>query len=228
MSARSAIYFAPAPGSALEAFGCTWLGRGLDGARLPQPVVDGIEPARLTEITRSPRHYGFHATLKAPFGLAQGRSGALEEAVAAFASARTPFEIALRVGSLGGFIAFLAAEPFAALDALAADCVEAFDRFRAPLTEAEIARRRASGLSPRQDAHLLRYGYPYVLDDFRFHMTLTERLHAPERDHVLAILAERAQGICAAPLTIDAISIFEQSSRDAPFALRRRFAFGEA
>jgi putative phosphonate metabolism protein len=227
MGARNAIYFAPAPGSALETFGCGWLGRALDGAPLAQPAVPGIDPARLVEITRSPRHYGFHATLKAPFALADGRApDALDQAALAFARERAPFGIALKVGSLGGFIALVPATPSAALQELAADCVEAFEGFRAPLEEAEIARRRASGLTPRQDRHLLRYGYPYVLDDFRFHMTLTERLRAPERDRVLAILAERAAPICAVPLRIDSISVFWQPSRDAPFEQRRRFAFG--
>jgi putative phosphonate metabolism protein len=226
MSMRSALYFAPAPGSALEALGCGWLGRALDGTPLAQPVVPDIDPARLREITRSPRHYGFHGTLKAPFALADGASpDALDEAVQALARSRAPFEITLKVGSLDGFIALVPAAASPALDALAADCVEAFDGFRAPLEEAEIARRRASALSPRQDRYLLRYGYPYVLDEFGFHLTLTERLHPPERDQVLAILAERAAPICAEPLTIDAIAIFEQPSRAAPFTLRRRFPF---
>jgi putative phosphonate metabolism protein len=227
MSMRSAIYFAPAAGSALEAFGCGWLGRALDGTPLPQPAVPGIDPARLVEITRSPRHYGFHGTLKAPFALATDKSpDALGEAVETFARGRSSFEITLKVGSLGGFIALVPAAGSPALEVLAADCVETFDRFRAPLDEAEIARRRASGLTARQDRHLLRWGYPYVLDDFCFHMTLTERLQPPERDQVLAILAGRAAPVCAKPLTIDAIAIFEQPSRDAPFTLRGRFPFG--
>jgi putative phosphonate metabolism protein len=229
MVGRSAIYYAPAPGSALEAFGCSWLGQALDGTPLAQPAVPGIEPARLAEITRSPRHYGFHGTLKAPFSLADGGSSeSLDGAVAAFARGRTPFEITLQAGSLGGFIAFVPTAPSTALNALAADCVETFDGFRAPLGDAEIAYRRASGLTPCQDAYLLRYGYPYVLDEFRFHMTLTERLQAPERDRVLRVLAERATLVCASPLTIDAISVFAQSARDAPFTQRRRFPFGRA
>jgi hypothetical protein len=113
----------------------------------------------------------------------------------------------------------------AGLDRLAADCVETFEIHRGLLGDAEIARRRAAGLTPRQDAYLMRYGYPYVLDDFRFHMTLTERLQAPERDNVLAILALRAAPVCARPLVIDAISVFKQPARDAPFTLRRRYPF---
>jgi putative phosphonate metabolism protein len=226
MGARSAIYFAPAPGSALEAFGCGWLGCALNGARLAPPEVPGLDPTRLFEITRSPRHYGFHGTLKAPFALADGEDpDVLDDAAEAFARGRSPFEVALKVDSLEGFLALVPATASPALDALAADCVEVFEAFRAPLDEAEIARRRASGLSARQDRHLLRYGYPWVLDDFRFHLTLTERLQPPERDRVLAILAERAAPICAAPLRIDAISIFRQPSREAPFVQHRRFAF---
>jgi putative phosphonate metabolism protein len=226
MGARSAIYFAPAPGSALETFGCGWLGRALDGAPLAQPAVPGIDPARLWEITRAPRDYGFHGTLKAPFALAEGGSAhELDEAVERFARHRAQFEITLKVGSIGGFIALVPAAASATLDALAADCVEALDSFRAPLDGAERARRRAGGLTPRQDRYLLRYGYPYVLDDFRFHMTLTERLQPPERDQVLAVLVERTASICAEPLRIDAIATFEQPSREAPFILRRRFPF---
>jgi putative phosphonate metabolism protein len=227
MGARSAIYFAPAPGSGLEAFGCGWLGRALDGGSLAQLAVAGIDPARLWEITRSPRYYGFHGTLKAPFALANGRSAeSLDEVIEAFVRRRAPFDVRLKIGSLDGFIAFVPAAASPALDALAADCVRAFDGFRVLPDDAEIARRRAAGLTPRQDRYLLRYGYPYVLDDFGFHMTLTERLQPPERDEVLAILAERAAPICAKPLRIDAIATFEQPSRDAPFILRRRFPFG--
>jgi putative phosphonate metabolism protein len=229
MGARSAIYFAPAAGSALEAFGCGWLGRALDGAPLAQPAVPGLDRARLWEITRSPRYYGFHGTLKAPFALADGRSAeTLGEAIEAFVRRRAPFDVRAKIGSLDGFIAFVPAAASPALDALAADCVVAFDGFRAPLDDAEIARRRAAGLTRRQERYLLRYGYPYVLDDFGFHMTLTERLQPPERDLVLAILSERAAPICADPLTIDAIAIFEQPSREAPFSLRQRFPFGSS
>jgi putative phosphonate metabolism protein len=225
--ARYAVYFAPAPGSALETFGCGWLGRALNGEDLPQPLVSGIAPARLAEITRSPRHYGFHGTLKAPFALADSTTpSALDATAETLARARERFEVMLRPGSLGGFLALLPIERSLALDRLEADCVAAFVVHRAPLDDAVFARRRAAELTPRQDAYLVRYGYPYVLDEFRFHMTLTERLQPPERDDVLAVLVERAAPVCAGSLVIDAISIFEQPHRAAPFTLRRRYPFG--
>ena len=67
-------------------------------------------------------------------------------------------------------------EPSAALQALADACVEQLDRFRAPPSDAELARRRRASLTPRQDAMLVRWGYPYVFDTWFFHMTLTRRL----------------------------------------------------
>lgn len=226
---RSAIYFAPPAGSALETFGCGWLGRTLDGKQLAPPTVAGIAADRLVDITRSPRHYGFHGTLKAPFSLTEEASSEdLGRAVARFARERTPFEISIRVDSLGGFLAFVPAAPASELNDLAARCVETFEPFRAPLDEAELARRRAANLSERQDRYLQRYGYPYVMDEFRFHMTLTERLQPPERDRVLSLLTEQAAAICAEPLVIGEIAVFDQPNRESPFVLRQRYPFGRS
>ena len=48
--------------------------------------------------------------------------------------------------------------------------------FARPPGAAELERRRKAGLSAAQEKMLLRWGYPYVLDEFRFHLTLTGRL----------------------------------------------------
>ncbi|HET6522220.1 MAG TPA: DUF1045 domain-containing protein, partial [Geminicoccaceae bacterium] len=175
---RYAIYFAPAPDDPLGAFGNRWLGRDpWTGECLPQPRIPGLAPERLHAITASPRRYGFHGTLKPPFALAPGATPAdLDMAARTFAAARRPVEVPLALRSLSGFLALVPAEPVPALDALAADCVRAFDSFRAPSDAAELSRRRAAGLTARQDALLLAWGYPYVFEEFRFHLTLTERL----------------------------------------------------
>jgi hypothetical protein len=107
---------------------------------------------------------------------------------------------------------------------LADACVTAFDRFRAPLTAAELERRRRSPLTPAQDRHLERWGYPYVFDQFQFHMTLTARLtDAAEHDRVRAALVERTAPVCRDPLEIDAIAVFEQADREAPFLVTGRY-----
>src|SRR5262249_29039213 len=91
------------------------------------------------------------------------------------------------------FIAVVAAEPSIALDRLAADGVMAFDRFRRPLTSHEREQRLGAGLSERQIENLDRWGYPYVFEDFRFHLTLTGPIDAERRGSILALLQARFQ-----------------------------------
>lgn len=229
MSARYAIYFAPAPDSELESFGVSWLGRNhRTGADIDQPNVPGLTRKELFEITAAPRHYGFHGTLKAPFRLAEGRTAAdLEAAAEGFAAARSPFRMPyLAVTDLDGFIALTPSGPAPELDALAADCVRGFDAFRAPASADELERRRRGGLSPRQDSNLREFGYPFVMDDFRFHLTLTRRLDDSLKHRLLEFLRVRAKVIGDREFAIDAITIFSQESSDCPFKVRSRHAFG--
>ena len=132
---RYALYYAPRPEEGLAVAASQWLGWNPEpGHGRPLPLSSGIDTQRLLEITAEPRRYGFHGTLKAPFALAEGRSAhELDEAVERFARHRAPFGITLRMGSLDGFIELVPAAASAALDGLAADCVEAFDGFRRPL-----------------------------------------------------------------------------------------------
>lgn len=227
MTRRYAIYFAPPAGSLLAELGAEILGRDPEtGEARPQPRLDGIDPDRLQAITEDPRHYGFHATLKAPFPLAEGVSGdALHGAAEAFAASRSPATgPALALASIGGFLALVPSAAAPEVHALADACVEAFDRFRAPSTAAELERRRRSPLSPAQDRHLDRWGYPYVFDEFRFHMTLTARLtDKAEHERVRAVLAGRTAPVCVDPLRIDAIAVYEQADRQSPFLVTGRY-----
>lgn len=227
MTRRFAIYFAPPPASALAELGAELLGRDPEtGEARPQPRLDGLDPDRFHAITEDARHYGFHATLKAPFALAEGVSGeALHAAAEAFAVSRAPATgPALALASIGGFLALVPSAGAPAVHGLADACVEAFDRFRAPLTAAELERRRRSPLTPTQDRHLERWGYPYVFDEFRFHMTLTARLtDKAEHDRVRTLLAERTAPVCIDPLRIDAIAVYEQADRQSPFLVTGRY-----
>lgn len=223
---RLALYWTPDPDSALGRFGAQWLGRDIvSGAILPQPVLPGIAAADVQAVTADPRHYGFHATLKPPFALAEGRSRAeLLEAIDHFVGWRAAFDApALVLKSISGFLALVPSAQSPELQQLAADCVANFDAFRAPAPPEEIAKRRAAGLTPAQDAHLLRWGYPYVMDEFRFHLTLTQRLSEAQRDLLLPALAPLTAPHCVARLRIDALALFEQVDRAAPFRLIGRF-----
>ena len=228
---RYAIYYAPAPGSGLDRFGATLLGYdAFTGEDLPFP--DGILQAvpDWRGLTGDPRKYGFHATLKAPLSLAPGKTEAeLVSACEAFAA--TPRAIPVIrpvVGSISGFIAVIPAEPPAELIRLAADCVSEFDSFRAPLTEADRARRNPSQLTPRQREHLDRWGYPYVMDDFRFHMTLTGRIGAERREPLLAMLRDRFAALGLTSLAIDRIALFRQDDADSRFRIVRQYVITQA
>ncbi len=115
-----------------------------DSRRLDREAVDAI--------TVSARRYGFHATLKPPFRLAEGRTPEeLDAAVARFAAGSAAVLIPqLTLARLGGFFALVPGAEAPGLHALADEVVKAFDDFRAPATEAELARRNSASLTPRQ------------------------------------------------------------------------------
>lgn len=208
--ARVAIYFAPAKGSQLAELAAAW-----------------FDNPRVAEITGSPRLYGFHATLKAPFRLAEGSDltrllGTAER----FAAARRWVEgPPLQVAALGEFLALVPATADRRVDALASDCVQAFEPFRAPLNDSELAKRRSANLSARQEGYLRDWGYPYVMEEFRFHMTLTERLDDTRRAQWKAELERHFAPIAGQPLLLDAISVFVQDGQDAPFRHYARIPF---
>ncbi len=177
---RYAVYYAPREGA--FAFRANdWLGRE-PGNRLdlPQPVLPGIGDPR--DITTGPRRYGFHGTIRAPFRTApRVKEEQIRTAVADLAAQLAPVTCeGLRMEVLQGFIALTPSGCEAALLNLGAAVVEGTNALRAPLTEAEIARRRPDCLSPRQRELLDRWGYPHVMEEFRFHLTLTDRLDQPE------------------------------------------------
>jgi putative phosphonate metabolism protein len=227
MDTRYAVYFAPPPSSPLKQLADAWLGRDPDrDERVSQPVVEAIPPERLHEITALPRHYGFHATLAAPFVPAEGVEAAgLLGDVEAFAANRRPFRVRLKVDALDGFLALVPAAPARELERLAADCVREFDRFRAPLTDEERARRQAERLAEKEREYLERWGYPHVFEFFRFHMTLTGPLDEPERGKVKAILERAMAPLLTEPVRVDQLALFTQTHRVAPFRVVARFPF---
>lgn len=221
--ARYAIYFAPAERSGLERVCSSVLGRcARTGRALRQPELPGIEPERLAELTASPRHYGLHGTLKPPFCLAHGTTEAdLLEAVTELAAGRAVFECPpLRLEAVGSFLALTPSSPCPELEALARACVIELDRHRRPPTAEELARRRAKGLTSEQDRLLVRWGYPYVLDEFRFHLTLTGKIPEPdERRLVKTGLTALLGPILQTAVSVTEIHVFRQPNRHAPFTV---------
>jgi hypothetical protein len=219
--ARYAIYWAPPAGSALGAAGARWLGWDAE-ARVASVPLGGALVAR-------PRRYGFHATLKAPFRLSPGASATdLDVALAALAGRSRPATgPALTLDTDHGVALLRPEAPCPEIDALAAACVTGLDAFRAPPTEDDLARRRAEGIDATGEALLARWGYPHVLERFRFHVTLSGPLADAEVPG-LAELAERhvvphLDQLCR----IDEVSLFGDPGDGAPLELIRRHRLGK-
>jgi putative phosphonate metabolism protein len=225
MTHRYALYLAPPADSELHRFASGWLGRdAITGGELQQPFVEHVPADRLREITASPRRYGFHGTIKPPFRLANGREpDEFHRAARIFAAAWPALELELQIRSLRGFLAFMLARRSPELDTFAAACVRDFEPFRAPLTTADREKRERASLTPRQRAHLEHFGYSYVMEDFVFHMTLTDRLHDNLHDRLLTDLCARTRTLTAAPFRADALCVFEEPKPHAPFRLTARY-----
>ncbi|MDN2565907.1 DUF1045 domain-containing protein [Aquibium sp. A9E412] len=219
---RYAIYYTPDRTDPLTRVAARWLGRdAFTGEALAPQAVGPLSAAEIAYHTAPPRRYGFHATLKAPFRLAEGTGEAeLLAALDEFAAGREPFAVPLVVGRLAGFHALVPREPAPALADLAAAVVCGFERFRAPLTPAEIARRNPDGLSGEELKNLHKWGYPHVFEAFRFHMTLTGRVDAAESRRVRSALESRFGPVLAAPQPIASIALFVEPEPGAPFRVR--------
>ncbi|MFK4502927.1 putative phosphonate metabolism protein [Bradyrhizobium japonicum] len=217
---RYAIYFAAGADSALTRFGAELLGYDVyAGEEMPFPADASRVAPDWRDVTADPRKYGFHGTLKAPMALAPGRTEAeLVAACAAFAGKARPMpSIRPVVDSISGFIAVIPTEPVGTLQQLAADCAREFDDFRAPMTAEDRARRKPDKLTERQRDYLDRWGYPYVMEEFRFHMTLTGRLDAERRGPILEMLRARFAALGLETLVIDRIALFKQDDASARF-----------
>jgi len=227
---RYALYYAPRPEDGLAVTASQWLGRNPEtGQTRAARPVPGLHPERLAEILAEPRLYGFHGTLKAPIALADECSERdLVEAVGSFAARERAFAVpSLELAELSGFLALVPATRCPELQDLADRCVMEFDEFRRPAEAPELARRRGAGLTPRQEALLVRWGYPYVFDEWRFHLTLTGRIPCEkERETVAAALRQRFGGLVERPLPVNDLCIFRQPAAGRPFTVLARFRLG--
>ena len=241
---RFAVFYAPPAGSALARIGAAWLGVDPEtGAEVDAPEPPGL-PVPRARLTREARRYGLHATLKPPFRLAEGIDpDTLCEAVRALADRRAPVRLpGLRVDFGLGFLSLRPLGPHdpealppvpgdssrqppdpPALRALAEACVTELDLLRAPLTGAELHRRRRAGLDMVEEAHLRNWGYPWVLDRFRFHVTLTGPLASTEAAAAAPVLEALFAPALAPDFEISEICVFGDPGDGAPFRLLRRF-----
>lgn len=230
---RYAVYFAPNPGTLAWLAGSHWLGRC---AALLQPMqqldIHGVASDELARLTAAPRRYGWHATLKAPFALGPGVDWlTLHHAVQTLASTLRPFSMPpMQVQRIDDFLALvpMASHPANAdIAAAAAACATQLQPMAAPLSEGDLVRRRAAGLTPRQDELLQQWGYPFVLEEFRFHMSLTGSL-AGANDEVVELVQDAAEQFFAdlPPLRFTSLALFAEPTPGADFVLLDHLEMG--
>lgn len=221
---RFALYYAPPAAAPWTRWATAWLGWDMEtGRSVAHPEIPGL-PAPVDKITQTPRKYGLHGTIKPPFRLADGCNlDDLRAAVDTLCTDLAPVSLqGLQLTRLGRFLALCTpADP--ALSALAARCVRDLDRFRAPPGLAELEKRRATGLSPTQDANLMQWGYPFVMDDFRFHITLTGKLPKPDLPPVVTALQSRLAPMLPTSLAITDLALVGEDT-DGRFHMIHRYS----
>lgn len=221
---RYALYYAPEPGDFAD-FAAAWLGWDpVTGRAVPHPQIAGL-PAPIDQLTATPRKYGFHGTIKPPFRLAQGATvGDLTAACATLAARLAPVSApGLDLVQLGGFLALVPRGAGTDLAQLAASVVRDLDPFRAPPTPEEIARRRPERLSPRQRELLARWGYPHVMEEFRFHLTLTGDVDPDIAAATRQSLGPLLEPLLPRPFVIGRLCLFGEQ-QDGRFRLLHRYA----
>ena len=225
--ARFAVYFAPSRDSAWWQAGSEWLARDAESGERRESAQPPELARPLEELTEAPRRYGWHGTLVAPFRLADGVTQAhVLQAAREWARTQSAFALPVEAATLGDFVALRPAnaEGESNIRQVATSALQTLDALRARQSAADLARRLAAPLSERQRALLIEWGYPYVFDEFRFHMTLSSSLaDAHERGTLVAWWQARTPAL--GPLRVDQAALFVEPAPGEPFVLWQRVPF---
>jgi hypothetical protein len=224
MVQRIAVYYVPRD-AALALQGSTWLGWDvISGRETAPPELTGL-PLPAKTLTAIPRRYGFHGTLRAPFRPAEDCTPPrIDSCIDALAArlARVSMET-LEVQVVQDFLALVPQGNPEPLQRLAAEVVRATNPLRAPSTPDEIARRHPDRLTPRQRTQLEAWGYPYVMDDFQFHITLTGPLAPESAKMAQPILQAHFDPFLPKPFVIEDLCLLEEDGKGR-FHLLNRYA----
>ena len=225
MSERYAVFFCPDDASDLAKFGYRVLGRTADGHNIALSNDDFPDRHLAASLSAIPAHYGFHATLKAPFRLSgDSTKAALLDAVERLACSQSSIVMhSLQVKMLSGFQALVFDPQPPSVANLAEQCVEQLEIFRAPLTDEDLRKRNPLHLSEIQRGYLGKYGYPYVMSEFRFHMTLTGPLHLTEHADYTHWLHELYRRLVPQTPVLDRLVVFWQPDRSTAFKRLAQF-----
>lgn len=223
---RVAIFYAPGSQTPLANFGAQWLGWDVEHAKgVPHPQIDGL-PEPIETLVATPQKYGFHGTLKAPFRLHENQTlDGLRAAMKAFSEQHRKFFIGqMKVAKLGSFVAIIQENSSNEFANFASNIVTHFEDYRAPLRDEDIAKRRKAKLTPRQDELMLQWGYPFIFEEFKFHLTLTGKLSEQNAKSVCDRLTDHLKPILDTP--VEAVDLCLYGEReDGRFEIIERFPF---
>ena len=227
---RYAICFTPSASDPLTLVAANWLGRNVySGEMVDPPAIRGLGIHEIAFYTAVPRRYGFMGLLKAPFRLADDMSeAALLRELMRFSGTVAPFEIPkLEVARLGGALGLVPSAPSQQMNFLAASLVQAFDHYRAPLTEAEFERIDPDGLSATQFANLHRWGHPHVMDEFRLEMMVPGTVSASVIKRIERVPRDFFEPALAAPLPVSNIALMMEDGSGGPFRVHSLHPMGK-
>ncbi len=227
---RYAIYCAPQEDTPWWSIWSQWLGRDAKARQvLIPPKLVGIDPLVFKALTKDPCRYGLHATIKAPYHLnAQVSFEDMRGKIKELAQVQKPFVLELGFEQLNHFYALTPVGDPQTINQLAFEVVRELDAFRMPLNEKDLARRRSSGLTAKEDEMLLTWGYPFVAECFRFHLSLTGDLKGVDEQTQQLLRSEiltRLDELQHTPFVVDSLCLFEEPEAGADFFMLERFSF---
>jgi hypothetical protein len=227
---RYAICFTPAANDPLSHAAANWLGRNVFSGEMVEPTaIRGLSIHEVAFHTAVPRRYGFHGALKAPFRLATEMSEPqLLRELMRFCGTLTPFSIPrLEVARTGSIFSLVPSLPCENVQYLASSIVQQFDEFRAPLSDADIERSDPDGLSAAQFANLHRWGCPYVMDEFRFHMPLTGPVSLIDMSRIERALRSVLEPVLVDPVKISNVALMVEEGNGGPFRVHSLHPMGK-
>ncbi len=221
---RYAIYYVPHYETELAEFGKSWFGYDLSEGETDR-ALHGLDMEFARQVTQKPARYGIHATLKAPFYLEENSSlEQLLEKTDRFAKKRQRFTLGkLKIGWHGNTMVLVESEKNLQVNQFASQCVLKFEDFRAPLTMKERTRRLEQNLNMHQRLMLEELGYPFVLSEFQFHITLTKNMTEEEKRTVVPALQPELDKILQTPCEIDGIAVVGDPGNNQPFQMIEYF-----
>ncbi len=221
---RYAIYYAPIENPELDLFGKCWLGwdpyKGEETTKSDLSKLPSFK--KFSGLVLTPKQYGFHGTIKAPFRLKNKYTYSdLENKVREISKQIQSFHLdKLVIKKLGNFIALTPSKNLKVND-VSNKFVEGLDFLRDDLSEDEIKKRHPHKLSFNQKKMLFKWGYPYVFNEFKFHLTLTGKLRIEEIDNVYKYLQTILKSVNLRKIHFKSICIFGQKTDEKFYFIKK-------